>query len=210
MSERLNEQLSALVDGELAEQEYELLLARLENDPELRARWARYNLISDALRNHLPDGLAPGLAAQVSAKLAEEPTHIAAMAVAAGGGRFGKQVIGGALAAAVAVVAIIGVQQQFGSGGDAAIQSVAVAPVVTEQSTESAVAEASADKELVQRARFNRYLVNHNEYSAVRGMQGLLPYTRIVSSPAQESGACYRHDSPAKQPRKCCNGLLNC
>ena len=186
MSDKLNEQLSALVDGELAEHEYELLLARLDNDPELRARWARYNLISDTLRNHLPDRLAPGLAAQVSGALDQEPSHATATPLTGHGGRLGKQVIGGALAAAVAVVAIIGVQQQLGNGGDSGVQSVAVAPVSSDRSAESAVAEASADKKLGQRARFNRYLVNHNEYSAVRGMQGLLPYTRIVSSPTQE------------------------
>jgi sigma-E factor negative regulatory protein RseA len=186
MSDKLNEQLSALVDGELGKQEYELLLVRLQNDPELRARWARYNLISDALRNHLPERVAPSLAAQVSGALEGEPTRTVAGTAAGQGGRFGKQVVGGALAAAVAVVAIVGVQQQFGSGDDASVQSVAVAPLTSEQNTESAVAQASADKELLQRARLNRYLVNHNEYSAVRGMQGLLPYTRIVSSPAQE------------------------
>ncbi|UCE88909.1 MAG: sigma-E factor negative regulatory protein [Pseudomonadota bacterium] len=186
MSNKLSEQLSALVDGELAEQEYELLLARLENDPELRARWARYNMISDALRNHLPDRLAPSLATRVGASLGGEPAPASAAAIGASSGRFGKQLAGGALAAAVAVVAIIGVQQQVGDSDSGAQTAELAAPSPKLEQVESAVAEVPADRELVRRARFNRYLVNHNEYSAAGGMQGLLPYTRIVSSPAQE------------------------
>jgi len=187
MNDRLGEQLSALVDGELAEQEYELLLVRLDNDPELRARWARYNLISDALRNHLPERIAADLSSRVAARLGDELGTPGAAASVGRSRRLGKQVVGGALAAAVAVVAIIGVQQQASDeAGDAGLQSAAVEPVSELRQAESAVAEAPVDQELVRRARLNRYLVNHNEYSAASGMQGLLPYTRIVSSPAQE------------------------
>jgi negative regulator of sigma E activity len=50
MSERLNEQLSALLDGELPAGEAELLLARLQRDPALRATLARYTLSGDAIR----------------------------------------------------------------------------------------------------------------------------------------------------------------
>jgi len=50
MSERLHEQLSALLDGGLPAGEAELLLARLQRDPALRATLARYTLAGDAIR----------------------------------------------------------------------------------------------------------------------------------------------------------------
>ncbi len=50
MSERLHEQLSALLDGELPTGEAELLLARLQRDPGLRATLGRYTLAGDAIR----------------------------------------------------------------------------------------------------------------------------------------------------------------
>ena len=50
MSDRLNEQLSALLDGELSAGEAELLLRRLDRDAELRGTLSRYTLIGDAVR----------------------------------------------------------------------------------------------------------------------------------------------------------------
>ncbi len=50
MTDRLHEQLSAFLDGELPAAEAQLLLARLERDPLLRATLTRYTLAGDALR----------------------------------------------------------------------------------------------------------------------------------------------------------------
>ncbi|MDH3935243.1 MAG: sigma-E factor negative regulatory protein, partial [Gammaproteobacteria bacterium] len=54
MKEKLHEQISALVDDELAGAEHALLSKRLADDASLRSRLSRYQLISDALQNHLP------------------------------------------------------------------------------------------------------------------------------------------------------------
>ena len=48
MKDKLHEQLSALVDDELAEHEQSLLLKQLAADPGLQARLSRYQLVSDA------------------------------------------------------------------------------------------------------------------------------------------------------------------
>jgi negative regulator of sigma E activity len=42
--------ISALMDGELDEREAQRELARLKEDVELRERWDRFHLVSDALR----------------------------------------------------------------------------------------------------------------------------------------------------------------
>src|SRR3972149_4238406 len=51
MTERIKEQLSAFLDGELPEPESALLLKRLERDDELRGALSRYSLIGAVLRH---------------------------------------------------------------------------------------------------------------------------------------------------------------
>lgn len=70
---RLQENISALADGELPASDVELTMAALA-EPEGKAAWAMYRLIGDTLR---ADAAAvepgPGLAARVAARLATEP-----------------------------------------------------------------------------------------------------------------------------------------
>ena len=75
MNDLLNEQLSALVDGELPPEETALLLKRLEREPDLKQRLARYALAGDVLRGErLKAG--PQLAMRVAQALAGEPAHV--------------------------------------------------------------------------------------------------------------------------------------
>lgn len=78
MTDRIKEQLSTFLDGELPEPETALLLKRLERDDELRGALSRYSLIGAVLRN---DGDAPAarqVAARVSAAIAREPLRVSA------------------------------------------------------------------------------------------------------------------------------------
>ena len=67
--------LSALLDGELPEQEGDALLRRLTRDADYVARWSEYCLIGDALRGTAcpPDRLNQ----RIHAALAQEPTVLA-------------------------------------------------------------------------------------------------------------------------------------
>ena len=69
MTDRIREQISALIDGELPEGEVGLLLRRLERDRQMRGAFGRYVLASEALR--APGGAlaSPGFAARVSAAI---------------------------------------------------------------------------------------------------------------------------------------------
>ena len=49
-SARIREQISALLDGEISDQEMPLLMKRLEQDAELRDYWHRQSRMRDALR----------------------------------------------------------------------------------------------------------------------------------------------------------------
>lgn len=74
MTERIKEQLSAFLDGELPEPESALLLKRLERDDELRGALSRYSLIGAVLRSDGDVPAARQVAARVSAAIAREPS----------------------------------------------------------------------------------------------------------------------------------------
>ena len=65
MSRTLDEQLSAALDGELPADQYDLLLRRLDSDPELRERFARFSLIGDAMTGAEPEAGALVLADRI-------------------------------------------------------------------------------------------------------------------------------------------------
>ena len=110
MSDLLNEQLSALLDGELPPEETTLLLRRLRREPALAEQLARYRLCGDVLRGERV--LArPDFAMRISAAIAEEPSFApTAPAVAhqtAQPPRWLRALGGFSVAAAVAAVAVV-------------------------------------------------------------------------------------------------------
>lgn len=70
---RLQENISALTDGELPACDVELTMAALA-DPQGRAAWDAYRLIGDVLRADAAEvESTPGFAARLAARLAAEP-----------------------------------------------------------------------------------------------------------------------------------------
>lgn len=166
MKEKLHEQLSALVDDELEHAEQALLLRQIGTDPVLRERLARYQVISDALQNHLPPRLDIGFHKSIQAALKDEP------AVQVAASRFAgmlKPVAGVAVAASVAVVAVLSLQS-IRTETPSSTQAVASLPAAQDY-LRADIKEPPAPHSL------NAYLVNHNEYAVNRGM---LPYVRLV------------------------------
>ncbi|HKJ10228.1 MAG TPA: sigma-E factor negative regulatory protein [Gammaproteobacteria bacterium] len=174
MTDRLKEQISAMVDDELPVAEQELLVARMAGAPELRDCWGRYSLISDALRQHLPDRPSQGLAERVMAAVKDEP----ALAPVRRAPVWLKSVASLAVAASVAVVAVIAVQTVNQSTPTMPDSAMTQSPTYTTRAQ-------PVDTEWKLPARgtatpLDDYLVNHNEYAASNGVQGMLPYVRIV------------------------------
>jgi hypothetical protein len=111
MTDRVKEQLSAFLDGELPGPESALLLKRLERDDELRGALSRYSLIGAVLRS---DGNVPAarqVAARVSAAIAKEPFRAAALTWLPGREALLRGTAGFAVAAGVAFGAVMLVQQ---------------------------------------------------------------------------------------------------
>jgi negative regulator of sigma E activity len=82
MSDLVNEQLSALVDGELPPEETTLLMRRIAREPELARRYARYQAMGDLLRGERARPSAD-LSARICAAVAAEPLPESAPVAAA-------------------------------------------------------------------------------------------------------------------------------
>jgi sigma-E factor negative regulatory protein RseA len=126
MADSLGEQLSALMDGELARDQVRFLLRGVETRSDLARRWSNYHLVSATLkREYVAFELSADFADGVIGRLEDT---VAVTAVAAPSRRIGfgalRWVGGGAVAAAVAVVALTvskPVQQQTGMSPTVAV-----------------------------------------------------------------------------------------
>jgi len=179
MKDKLHEQLSALMDGELPDQEHELLIRRLKSDTDFQATWSRYHLIGDALRNGLPNQMDTHLAEHITQKIDREPAwHVAAKRVH--NLWFLKPAAGVAVAASVAVMALIAVQQSNNQQGPAETLAprLVQAPINNNLYRVSGTRWNQAAPEV--ETHLNGYLVNHSEYSSNTNLQGMLNYARIA------------------------------
>ena len=117
MSEQILEQVSAFLDGELPNAETELLLKRLTRDAELRESFGRYAMIGEALRGQGSHILAGGFASRVNLAIDGEPSQVAAHAQQSRVSRWWRPLAGVTVAAGVAAVAIVSLQQRAISPG---------------------------------------------------------------------------------------------
>lgn len=100
------ESLSALMDGEVDEMELHRTLKRVSEDDELRQTWHRYQLVAATMRRELPEQ-AVDISDRVRQAIDEEADLSKATAIARVAKPFGRF----AIAASVAALAVIGVQQ---------------------------------------------------------------------------------------------------
>ncbi len=190
MSKHKFEEVSALIDGEHSDGTQDAI-DHLCKDEQFRNTWARYHLIRDCLKGHLPEHVSTQMGDRVRRALEEEPAILAPQRSAH---RYLKPVAGFAIAASVATVAILGIQHSrtpIGGTDTGQIAATQTAPTGTQQFT-------FAPRELVRhtqlassekvdaKSRLNSYLVNYNEQRAIAGKHGILPYVRIVAHEKQE------------------------
>lgn len=202
MSDEIREQLSALADDELNDAEQPLLLGRLQRDPKLRACLGHYQLIGEVMRGAgftATLGVADRVQQALGADTSGDDTPLdAENSPAANQSVWWKPVAGLAVAASVALVAVLSVTSVNNTSTDATpvLASAASEPVVASSviTLNPAIVQAS---ETAGEAQWNRldpsidkrlagYLVNHNEYAASHGVQGVMPYVRIVGHDTSE------------------------
>lgn len=178
MTDRIKEQLSAFLDGELPDPESALLLKRLERDDDLRGALSRYSLIGAVLRSDSGVPAARQVAARVSAAIAREPTRTSRLAWRPGRVTLGRGMAGIAVAAGVAFGAVILGQQVLTVEADAPVPVLAraegspVQPVADDAGLPDAPAEPyvtppAADVPAgIAPAELANYLVAHYGYAS--------------------------------------------
>jgi len=212
--ERLDQSLSALMDGEATDMELHRLLKEVSEGSELRDKWKRYHMVSSALKGDA--AITPiDYSAAISAAIDEEPSH--RQSVLAGfvgsAGRF-------AIAASVALVAVLGVQQlnspldsvapvsefagieqvdeenvgpaiQFPSGFQPIINARTVSAGVNNKSSQfvTPVIEVRQQaernySEAQLRAYMNDVMARHSNHAALNSNQGMLPFARLNEAEA--------------------------
>ncbi|MCK8514748.1 sigma-E factor negative regulatory protein [Methylonatrum kenyense] len=106
MNKPYEEQISALLDGEVAESEMDMLMKRVRDDRQLADRVGRYAIIRDAMHRNLPPSPGDGIADRVAEAIELEPV-LQRSVVASVSRRWTHAVGGMAVAASVAMLAIV-------------------------------------------------------------------------------------------------------
>jgi negative regulator of sigma E activity len=161
MNDALKIQISAFVDGELPENESELLLRRLSQDALLRRQVAQYLEIGRLLRN---DRKVPGideLRGRIAATLGDE-MHAEPAGREVIGSRFMTPATGIAVAATVAALALVGLGQLDTPADTGFEDAVAIdsAPIYTEPAVADALGD-NMDEQL--REYYRRHENNSDE-----------------------------------------------
>lgn len=196
MSDPIREQVSAFLDGELPDSEAELLLKRLTRDPELRQSFGRYALIGEAIRGQASPALSAGFAQRLNRAIDGEPAVAVAPPGRTRGSRWWRPFAGAAVAAGVAAVAVVALQQRAvtplvaagprvpsvgaplvarsaarGVGGGSV---TAVSGKPREALSYTVPAVATALPAAMPAARFTSYVFAHSQYSSVLGQSNVL------------------------------------
>jgi hypothetical protein len=111
MNDAIKMQISAFVDGELPQNEAELLLLRLCQDGELRQQAAEYMAVGRIMRGERTVAGMARLRQRIAAELDDQNVQQEPSAASAPPSRFVKPLAGFAIAATVALVALLGLQQ---------------------------------------------------------------------------------------------------
>lgn len=163
----MKQEISALMDGELFEDEAEDLLGRVKQDSDAHKDWAVYHLIGDVLRQ--PEHIHCDLSGKVRERMQDEPTVLAPRGHAAKQRIRTVALSAAASLAAVGVVAWMSLQVSPEAAPQLAMQQAALRPVNTQI-----------------RPKSNDYLMAHQEFSPSIDMNGGASYIRTVSYSSDE------------------------
>jgi sigma-E factor negative regulatory protein RseA len=214
MTQQFDEQLSAFVDGEVDDAAGRQVINKLTQDAEFKQRWQNYHLIGDTLRDPLAGSASVpnNFADSVMQALQSEPTILAPKTANKHHlSPITKRIAGAAIAASVATVAVLGVQNLYQSpeptqlatmpANDAFVRMPQINPAFASASNSagSVVPQSNGlmqaagprsrtdlpNSEVSERIQnhLHRYLVDHTQNLDNSRVQGISPYARIVVSP---------------------------
>ena len=191
MSEQIREQVSAFLDGELPGSETELLLKRLTRDPELRQSFGRYALIGETLRGASSASFSLTFASRVNRAIDGELAAPPQPAARGRPFRWWRPITGTAVAAGVAAVAVVALQQRAVAPGLPAAPRVTVqnARLVTvpKEGFSYTVPTAAVAPVMMAPARLTNYVFAHSKYSVGLGQGNFL--STLLSEDAEGAAA---------------------
>ena len=200
MSQQIREQLSTLMDGELARDETLFLMRRLGNDGELAQCWSSYHAVRQVLRRQDLFLLRRDFSEQILARIdAEAAPHVSR------GGSWLRWAGGGAIAASVAVVALVfsGARNDTstltGAPLAASVNSASqplvpsaprpgefraplISPALDVQPASVSTAGFSNPSTAID-PRLQSYLIRHYDAAASNGQSAMMPYVLLVVPP---------------------------
>ena len=195
-TDQFGEQLSALMDGELPRDQLRFLLRRIDADTELVQRWSRYQLARGSLRRQTVLPLRADFAEILMRRLAEETAPVASRRGAA----LLRWAGGGAIAAAVAVVALVATRpasENPSSTMATTIAALPAAPTLAPQDARflSTLPPMLANFDYAQPASFDtgvvpipRYDPRHRyEATGVGTINGFGPYVLLTAPRPQQA-----------------------
>jgi anti-sigma factor RsiW len=176
VSRGIEEQLSAFLDGELPEEELQLLVRRLERDEAYRATLVRYSLIGNVLRNDPVRSSSEKFRSSIMAAITSEPEAVEYQASQSSSGFAWTKPL---VSAAVVVVIFAGLFSMdiFDSIKNPAVPGLAVTGPIENGSISGTVIPEIERKASINRERMTSYLVSHSEYA--RSFQGPMADSRI-------------------------------
>ena len=177
MSEQIREQISAFLDGELPSSETELLLKRLTRDAELRESFGRYALIGESLRGSSRVPLTRGFAGRVNRSIDGEPASATLAAMHGSRPRWWRPIAGAAVAASVAAVAVLALQQRADQPTmRAALPATArnLTALPKEPISYTVPAALPDAPTVMPAARLTNYVFAHSQYSSLLGERNVL------------------------------------
>ncbi|MEO8342419.1 MAG: sigma-E factor negative regulatory protein [Gallionella sp.] len=163
----MKQDISALMDGELFEDETESLLGEIKSNSKVRKNWAIYHLIGDVLRQ--PEHIHCDLSAKVRERLREEPVLLAPRGRAVQRKMRTWALSAAASAAAVGVVTWMSLQISPESAPKMAMKQNSVRPASMQPRPDT-----------------NDYLIAHQEFSPSADMDGSASYIRTISYSREE------------------------
>jgi len=180
------ERMSAMLDGELAPGQVDSLIRQINSDPELQKVWERYHVASAAM--HGEQGRhRSGLSQRIIEQLRQQPVMLAPEPGVQPVRRWTQALAGLAIAASVAAVALFGLPSLLHepTGNDLlAGKPIQDGDYIRAGNTYWKNNTPALEQEL------NLYLVEHNAYSPVSNLKGIMGY-----------GAVAGYDNASKQDK---------
>lgn len=160
MNDAIRTQVSAFVDGELPENEAELLLLRMSQDAALRQQAAEYMAMGRVIRGERVIAGMAQLRDRISAAIDDQPVEFSSVPAATARSRFLRPLAGVGIAATVALAAILGMRQ---IGNEPALDELPVADTAADPGAGAFTVPAREDDQL------QEYLRRHAESASFIG-----------------------------------------